>query len=238
MKPLALARPVVPPLDSDSGSQTRERLLDAAERLFADHGFHGASVRDITCAAGSNVSAVNYHFGGKSNLYLAVFQRRIAAMRAGRVAAVDRALAGARAATLEDLLRAFADSYLEPFVAGEPGRRWARLSSRELLDPQLPPSLLYDEVMQPTHAALARALRRLVPGLGAEAALLCVQSFVAQLNYIRQLNAYFALSANRRASRTYALHRLVDHAVAFSAAAIRALAPPAGGGAAKERSSA
>ncbi|MFN7941409.1 MAG: CerR family C-terminal domain-containing protein [Thermoanaerobaculia bacterium] len=238
MKPAALERPSLAPPDSDAGSQTRERLLDAAERLFADHGFHSASVRDITQAADSNLAAVNYHFGGKSNLYLAVFQRRIAALRDGRIQAIGRALAAPRGVDLEGLLRAFGESYLEPFVAGESGRRWVRLFSRELLDPQLPPSLLYDEVMQPTHAALARALRRLVPGLGAEVALLCVQSFVAQLTFIRQLNAYFALSANRRAARTYALPRLVDHAVAFSAAAVRALAPPAGGGAAKERSSA
>ena len=43
----------------------KERILDAAERLFARHGFYGISVRDITEAAGVDVALVSYHFGGK-----------------------------------------------------------------------------------------------------------------------------------------------------------------------------
>ena len=54
---------------------TRERLVQAATRLFADNGYRGASVRDICNLAGANPGAVSYHFGGKRQLYRAVLRR-------------------------------------------------------------------------------------------------------------------------------------------------------------------
>jgi hypothetical protein len=54
----------------------KERILDAAERLFARDGFYGISVRDITEEAGVDVALVSYHFGGKRELFTAVFQPR------------------------------------------------------------------------------------------------------------------------------------------------------------------
>ena len=54
---------------------TRDRLLQAATRLFADGGYRGASVRDICNLAGANPGAVSYHFGGKRQLYRAVLRR-------------------------------------------------------------------------------------------------------------------------------------------------------------------
>ena len=59
-----------------ANDNTRERLLDQAEILFSQKGFHAVSVREITASAGSNLAAVNYHFGNKTNLYLAVFKER------------------------------------------------------------------------------------------------------------------------------------------------------------------
>jgi TetR/AcrR family transcriptional regulator, regulator of cefoperazone and chloramphenicol sensitivity len=61
--------------------ETRERLLKAAERLFADRGFKNVTVRDICQAARANVAAVNYHFGDKLGLYREVLQAAIEAMR-------------------------------------------------------------------------------------------------------------------------------------------------------------
>jgi len=48
--------------------ETRGRVLNAAARLFAEHGFATVTVRDICNKAGANVAAVNYHFGGKDGL--------------------------------------------------------------------------------------------------------------------------------------------------------------------------
>lgn len=54
--------------------QTRQRLLEAAAEEFAEHGFRGATVRNICKRAGANIAAVNYHFGDKLQLYTATLQ--------------------------------------------------------------------------------------------------------------------------------------------------------------------
>ena len=55
---------------------TKERLLSAAEQMFAEHGFAATSLRQLTASADVNIAAVNYHFGSKENLITEVFRRR------------------------------------------------------------------------------------------------------------------------------------------------------------------
>lgn len=61
-------------------TSTRERLLLAATRLFADSGYRGASVRDICNQAGANPGAISYHFGGKRQLYRSVLRQAAAVL--------------------------------------------------------------------------------------------------------------------------------------------------------------
>ena len=57
------------PTDATAEPDARDRLLVAARQAFARHGFDGASVRDITAAAGVNLGAITYHYGSKDALY-------------------------------------------------------------------------------------------------------------------------------------------------------------------------
>ena len=66
--------------------ETPDRLLDAAERLFAERGIDAVSVRAVNAAAGANVAAVHYHFGSKDSLVEAVLRRRMDALGARRSA--------------------------------------------------------------------------------------------------------------------------------------------------------
>ena len=68
---------------------TKERILDVAEHLFADSGFTATSLRDITSAAGVNLASVNYHFGSKEGLLSAVLHRRIGPLNERRLARLD-----------------------------------------------------------------------------------------------------------------------------------------------------
>ena len=70
-------------------AETRERVLDVAERLFADSGFVSTSLRDITNEAGVNLAAVNYHFGSKDALLVAILERRIRPVNNRRIALLD-----------------------------------------------------------------------------------------------------------------------------------------------------
>ena len=69
--------------------ETRERILDAGERLFMVHGYEGTSMRQITSEAGVNLAAVNYHFGSKESLMQEVFRRRLGWLNQERVRVLD-----------------------------------------------------------------------------------------------------------------------------------------------------
>ena len=68
---------------------TRERILDAAERLFMAHGYEGTSMRQITGDASVNLAAVNYHFGSKESLMQEVFRRRLDWLNDERMRVLD-----------------------------------------------------------------------------------------------------------------------------------------------------
>lgn len=78
-------------LPVNSSGSTKERILGAAEVLFAQRGFDGASLRQLTTAAGVNLAAVNYHFGSKENLVNEVFRRRMDEMTATRLDQLEKA---------------------------------------------------------------------------------------------------------------------------------------------------
>lgn len=206
---------------SELGAQTRERLLDAAERLFAENGFAATSVRDITAAAASNIAAVNYHFGGKHNLYNEVFRRRMAAMREQRIASIRQSRA--EGGSLEAVLQAFATAFLQPLVDRGSGRLLIELISREMLDPQLPRELFLAEVVGPIQEVLADAIVAATPGLGPGPARLCVISIVGQLLQVAHRLQRGELAAGWGAELP-PLPEMVDQIVRFSAAGVRASA--------------
>ncbi|HUH29970.1 MAG TPA: TetR/AcrR family transcriptional regulator [Rhodanobacter sp.] len=91
---------------------TKDRILGAAEVLFAQRGFDGASLRQLTTAAGVNLAAVNYHFGSKEKLVEQVFRRRLDALNARRMDALAT-IEGRADTTLEDVLAAYIRPALE-----------------------------------------------------------------------------------------------------------------------------
>lgn len=64
----------VPVADRDDEADVPGRLLAAASQLFADQGYDGTTVRDVVARARTNLNAINYHFGGKEQLYAAVMK--------------------------------------------------------------------------------------------------------------------------------------------------------------------
>lgn len=115
-----------------SGPDTKTRILDAAEELFAEHGYDATALRALTARAGVNLAAVHYHFGSKQGLFRAVFERRIApinAERLERLAALEERGAE-RPATIEELLEAFLAPAVRLMTQGESGQRFLRLVGR------------------------------------------------------------------------------------------------------------
>jgi AcrR family transcriptional regulator len=93
-------------------SDTKLRLLDAAERLFAQHGFENATLRAVTQLAGVSVSAANYHFGSKEALLLSAISRRLGPLNEKRLESLERSLQATAPRPLSP--RAVLEAFLRP----------------------------------------------------------------------------------------------------------------------------
>ena len=119
-------------------SDTRERILDAAESQFMEHGYEGTSMRMITAAAEVNLAAVNYHFGTKESLLREVFRRRLTWLNSERLTVLDALEQQAGGAPLKpsQVLEAFFGTVLR---IGEDeslgGMTFLRLLGRTQTDP-------------------------------------------------------------------------------------------------------
>lgn len=132
--------------------ETRQRILDAAESLFTQHGINGVSLREIATKADIRISNLQYHFKTREDLYFAVFERRIMAINEDRLARLEsiKQSSGYDYDHLEDVVRALVEpmvmrsgdvksgggnyATLLNQVTNEPAD-YARRISREFFDP-------------------------------------------------------------------------------------------------------
>jgi AcrR family transcriptional regulator len=143
----------------------KERILDAAEGLFARHGFYGVSVRDITEAAEVDVALVNYHFGSKRELFAAVFQRRAEMLNPERLARLEevRRAALPGVPTLEEIVNSFTYPLLERSARGGPGwKSYFALVAQVNNSPEWGPVLM-TQYFDPLVARFIEALREALP---------------------------------------------------------------------------
>ena len=145
---------------------TQARILDAAERLFAQRGFHGVSIRDITGAAGVDVALANYHFGSKQGLLEAVFNRRAVDLNEERLALLDALLAnrGRRRPDLEAIIDAFTHPLLNRSAHGGPGwKSWFALVA-EINNSHEFGGVLMPRHFDPVVQRFIQAIRLALPG--------------------------------------------------------------------------
>lgn len=145
---------------------TKTRILDAAEKLFADNGISATSLRAITSAAGANLAAVNYHFKSKDALIEAVYSRRLEPANTERLAMLDaaEARAGEGAPSLEEVIRAFTEPFLREFM----GKPFMALMGRALHEPGNFGQRLIMSLMGEIARRFLAALRRALPDVAEE----------------------------------------------------------------------
>src|SRR5580658_10797010 len=147
----------------------KERILDAAERLFARHGFYGVSVRDITQAAEVDVALVNYHFGSKRELFATVFQRRAELLNPERLAMLEDVRRSALPGTpsVEQIVNAFTHPLLERSARGGPGwKSYFALVAQVNNSPEWAPVLM-TQYFDPLVEKFIAVLREALPGCSA-----------------------------------------------------------------------
>jgi len=101
----------------------KDKILEIAERLFAERGFHGVSLRAITNEAGADVALVKYHFGSKQGLFDELLSRRAEAINLERSAALEEVLSRANPAPVEEIVDAFTHTLLNKVVSEDPAWR-------------------------------------------------------------------------------------------------------------------
>jgi AcrR family transcriptional regulator len=141
------------PLRSD-GAEARNRLLDAAMRLFAEHGFSKTSTRDIAEAAQVNISSISYYFGDKAGLYRAVF------IDPRSNPDIDPRLFDDPNIALVDVLKGLLGAMVDPLKMGDLMQCCAKLHFREMLEPTGVWLEEIDRVIKPAHMGLVRLLSR------------------------------------------------------------------------------
>lgn len=116
-------------MSSSAHFSTKDRILGAAEELFAQFGFAGTSLRQVTSRADVNIAAVNYHFGSKENLVNEVFRRRMDEMSERRLAALKAAIEQ-HPGELEPILAAFVEPALAMAQDRHGGGAFVRVVAR------------------------------------------------------------------------------------------------------------
>lgn len=145
-------------------TDTKERILDAAELMFATHGFSAAPLRQVAASAKVNQALLFHYFGSKEGLYHAVFLRRGKHLASERLRRLD-VLETRGAPSVEKLIEAYLLPAFELKRQGAGGMAFLRLQSRLHAEPDdLTRDLrasAYDESMQRYLAAFGRALPKL-----------------------------------------------------------------------------
>ena len=147
---------------------TKDRILGAAEELFAQHGFAGTSLREVTGRADVNIAAVNYHFGSKDNLINEVFRRRMDEMSAQRIAALQQAIDTAPG-KLEPILAAFVEPALAMSQDRQGGGAFIRVIARAYAESNDSLRKFLSDQYGHVLRDFAKAIAGCVPELGKEA---------------------------------------------------------------------
>lgn len=160
-----MARTVVP---RANGEQTREKILIVAERLFAEAGYDGVSMRQVGGAADIPFALVTYHFQTKLGLYKAVFRRRSDLISTRRLDHLERVMLGP---DLVENVTAIARALVEPLMLlreMEGGSEFLRLMSRETNDPKESERGIVAEYFDPVAQAAVELLRKTAPDVPLE----------------------------------------------------------------------
>jgi len=194
---------------------TRTALLDAAEELFAERGYHGAGLRQVVARAGVNLAAVKYHFGSKRALYVETVRHAMVAKGGGSSwELIARPPRSRREAAL--VLARFVREFLSNVLLRNESRLCARLMLREAMRPSEAIGEVVASFTLPRTRLLESLVAVLAPRAAAEELERTAHSVLGQiLHYVIQRPFLERQSALDLASDA-GVRRLADHIVRFS----------------------
>ncbi len=151
---------------------TRQRILDAAEHLFAQDGYRGTSLRAITGRARVNLAAVNYHFGSKKALLEAVIKRRIEPLNLTRKKrleeVIDTAERKGKRPEVKQVLLAFIEPTLMFKESNPEARNFFIFIGRSFTDPDETVRKVFLRFIKPIFHLLHKAACKALPDFSEE----------------------------------------------------------------------
>lgn len=195
---------------------TRERILDEAETLFANNGYHAVSIREITRAAQCNLAAVNYHFGNKQNLYLEVFRARWLPRASRLFRNFRKSLKDNGNSSPNSVVESLARAFLEGPMSDDERMRHHKLIFGEFAQPTQAFELVADQVLKPLFTSLMADLKAVMPDTTGDKQMalnaFSILAMVLYFNLARPLIARFIDGYGEVDFKDC----LVDHIVKFS----------------------
>ena len=201
---------------------TRERILEVAERLFAEHGYAGVSLRSIMAAAEANTASVHYYFRSKEGLLRAIFEMRIGPMSAERHALFDAVEREAEGQAPE--LRRVLDAFYRPAIQrsrSPEGEAFNKVSALCSVDPNPAVRKVVFDVYDDVAKRFVGLLRRACPHLDDTSFYWRLNCLYGSMMYVRAHNGRVAVLVGD--VRPDADARIVlDELIAFTAAGLLA----------------
>ena len=207
-------------------NSTRQRILDAAESLFAEKGASGTSLRSITSRAGVNLAGVHYHFGSKDALLDAVLERLSRPMNEERLTDLARLESSGTQPAIEEILRAFLVPGSRNVEALTERRDpLAKLRARLEAEPPEMVEAIFRRHFGGVCAAFVEALQRALPELSKELVADRFRLALGALSFAFSGNFDLDTIPGHPPSATQ-LEAKVARAIDFLAAGLRAPSPP------------
>jgi TolC family type I secretion outer membrane protein len=202
-----------------SQDATRHQLLEAAAEVFAEAGFHNATVREICRRAGANIAAINYHFGDKEKLYAEV----IRSSHAKTLEKYPPLLGLAPDAPAEKRLRAFVHSLLLRIFDHGPTSCHGKLMLREMIEPTGAMDLLIEERIRPMSEQLWKIVGELLNRPADDVVVRqCAMSVVSQCVFYKHCAAFVSrLAPEQMPQNDAGVEILANHITEFSLAALK-----------------
>lgn len=211
---------------SDAKPDTKDRILDAAEKLFAEQGFAATSLRQITSLAGVNLAAVNYHFQSKDALIVAVMARKIGPINRRRLELLD-ACEAKGSPRVEEILRCF---FMPLFEAGEAGvdlASFPRLLARIYTESGDHVVEIFKATFQEVAARFREAFHRAMPGMDWQTVALAIHFSIGAVAHFLGAHRMLSVLAGGEGEQM-PFRQIADHMIRFCAAGMRAMEKPEG----------
>ncbi|MBI5889011.1 MAG: CerR family C-terminal domain-containing protein [Deltaproteobacteria bacterium] len=195
---------------------TRKSLLSTAGEVFAEFGFHAATVREICRRADVNVAAINYHFGSKEELYLQVLES------AHNEAARKYPYAASKDEPPEKRLEGFILSFMQGFLDKGRASWHGKLMAREMVEPTVALKRMVERTIRPRNVFLTEAVREIMGGkFSDEEIARSVFSIIGQCLFYSHASAVIARLKPEINCGADGAGQTASHIIRFSLAALK-----------------